>query len=103
MNRPELHNAFDERLIAELTEAFVDLADDAEVRVIVLSGRGRSFSAGADVAWMQRQGTASLEDNTADARKLANLFRAIADSPQTDDRARTRCSNRRRTWLGCGV
>jgi methylglutaconyl-CoA hydratase len=80
MNRPELHNAFDERLIAELTEAFVDLAVDATVRVIVLSGRGRSFSAGADIAWMQRQGNASREDNTADARKLADLFHTIADS-----------------------
>jgi methylglutaconyl-CoA hydratase len=80
MNRPELHNAFDERLIEELTAAFVDLCDDAKVRVIVLSGRGKSFSAGADIAWMQRQGNASLEDNTTDARKLANLFHTIAAS-----------------------
>jgi methylglutaconyl-CoA hydratase len=80
MNRPEIHNAFDESLIEELTGAFVDLEKKAEVRVIVLSGRGRSFSAGADVAWMRRQGGASLEDNTADARKLANLFRTIAES-----------------------
>jgi methylglutaconyl-CoA hydratase len=80
MNRPEVHNAFNEGLIEELTRAFVDLEDDAKVRVIVLSGRGKSFSAGADVAWMQRQGNASLEDNTADARKLANLFHTIAES-----------------------
>jgi methylglutaconyl-CoA hydratase len=80
MNRPEVHNAFDESLIEELTGAFGDLEGDAEVRVIVLSGRGKSFSAGADVAWMQRQGNASLEDNTADARKLASLFHTIAES-----------------------
>jgi methylglutaconyl-CoA hydratase len=80
MNRPDVHNAFDESLIEELTGALVNLGDDAEVRVIVLSGRGRSFSAGADVAWMKRQGSASLEDNTADARQLAELFRALAES-----------------------
>jgi methylglutaconyl-CoA hydratase len=80
MNRPGVHNAFDESLIEELTGALVNLGDDAEVRAIVLSGRGRSFSAGADVAWMKRQGSASLEDNTADARKLAELFRALAES-----------------------
>jgi methylglutaconyl-CoA hydratase len=82
MNRPELHNAFDEGLIEELTSSFVDLRDNEEVRVLVLSGRGRSFSAGADVAWMRRQGTASLDENTADARKLANLFRTVAESPK---------------------
>jgi methylglutaconyl-CoA hydratase len=82
MNRPDVHNAFDERLIEELTRAFCDLGDAAEVRVIVLCGRGRSFSAGADIAWMKRQGSASLQDNTTDARKLANLFRAIAESPK---------------------
>jgi methylglutaconyl-CoA hydratase len=82
LNRPAVHNAFNEGLIEELTGAFVDLEGDAKVRVIVLSGRGKSFSAGADVAWMQRQGNASLEDNTADARKLANLFHTIAESPK---------------------
>jgi methylglutaconyl-CoA hydratase len=78
MNRPEVHNAFDENLIEALGNAFVDLDENDAVRVIVLSGRGRSFSAGADAEWMKRQGSASIEDNTADARKLANLFRTIA-------------------------
>jgi methylglutaconyl-CoA hydratase len=82
MNRPEVHNAFDENLIEALGNAFVDLDENDAVRVIVLSGRGRSFSAGADVEWMKRQGRASIEDNTADARKLANLFRTIAASPK---------------------
>src|SRR6476469_716699 len=78
MNRPEVHNAFDETLIADLTAAFA--ADDADrnVRAIVLAGEGKSFSAGADLNWMRRQGTAAFEDNVADARRLADLYRTIA-------------------------
>lgn len=78
MDRPQVHNAFDETLIAELTVAFHRLDADADVRVIVLAGNGKSFSAGADLNWMKRQGTASVEDNVADARRLATLFRTIA-------------------------
>lgn len=77
MARPERHNAFDETLVAALDAAFAALDDDDTVRVIVLAGEGRSFSAGADVRWMQRQGEAALEDNLADARRLAALFRRI--------------------------
>lgn len=79
MNRPAVHNAFDETLIAELSAAFVALDAEADsARVIVLAGAGKSFSAGADLHWMQRQGTASPEQNLADARRLAGLFRTIA-------------------------
>jgi methylglutaconyl-CoA hydratase len=78
MNRPELHNAFDETLIAELTAAFAALDADPAVRVIVLAGAGKSFSAGADLNWMKRQGAATGEANLADARKLATLFRTIS-------------------------
>jgi len=78
MNRPELHNAFDETLIAELTDAFSALDRDPAVRAIVLAGEGKSFSAGADLNWMKRQGAALLEANLADARRLATLFRTIS-------------------------
>jgi methylglutaconyl-CoA hydratase len=78
MNRPEVHNAFDETLITELTAAFKALDAEPAVRAIVLAGEGKSFSAGADLNWMQRQGAAPLEDNLADARKLAGLFRTIS-------------------------
>ncbi|MEF7613364.1 enoyl-CoA hydratase/isomerase family protein [Aquincola sp. MAHUQ-54] len=78
MSRAEVHNAFDETLIAELTEALQSLDADDAVRVIVLAGRGKSFSAGADLNWMKRQGAASTEDNLADARKLAELFRVLS-------------------------
>lgn len=79
MNRPEVHNAFDEALIGELTAALTALGADPGVRVIVLAGRGKSFSAGADLNWMKRQGSASTEENLADARRLAGLFRTLSE------------------------
>lgn len=79
MNKPELHNAFDETLIAELTGTVRGLDSDDAIRSIVLAGRGKSFSAGADLNWMKRQGAAGPEQNLADARKLAALFRTIAE------------------------
>ncbi len=78
MNRPDVHNAFDETLIAELTAAFAALDAEEGVRAIVLAGEGKSFSAGADLNWMKRQGAAPPEQNLADARKLAALFRTIS-------------------------
>ncbi len=78
MNRPELHNVFDETLIAELTGAFTELGSDPALRAIVLAGAGKSFSAGADLNWMKRQGMASQEANLADARKLATMFHVIS-------------------------
>jgi len=78
MNRPALHNAFDETLIAEMTSAFTALDLDDGVRAIVLAGVGKSFSAGADLNWMKRQGAAPPESNLSDARKLATLFRTIS-------------------------
>lgn len=78
MNRPEVHNAFDETLIADLTAAFSAADADRDVRAIVLAGEGKSFSAGADLNWMRRQGKAAFENNLADARRLADLYRMIA-------------------------
>lgn len=79
MNRPDVHNAFNEDFIAQLTEAFLGLDTNPAVRVVVLAGRGKSFSAGADLSWMKRQGEASVAANVADAVKLATLFRTIAE------------------------
>jgi len=78
MNRPKVHNAFDETLIAELTAALAALDADTSVRAIVLAGSGKSFSAGADLNWMQRQAAAPMDANLADARRLAGLFSTIA-------------------------
>ena len=85
MAKPAVHNAFDETLIAELTAALLALDADPAVRVIVLAGEGKSFSAGADLTWMQRQGAASVEENLADARRLAELSRTLSTLAKPDD------------------
>jgi methylglutaconyl-CoA hydratase len=79
MNRPDVHNAFNEQLIAELTAACQALDADDAVRVVVLAGRGKSFSAGADLNWMRRAAEASVDANLADARKLAGMLRTLAE------------------------
>lgn len=79
MNRPELHNAFDETLIGELTAACLALDADQDVRVVVLAGRGKSFSAGADLNWMKRAANNGLDDNLNDARALARMLRTLAE------------------------
>ena len=71
MNRPEVHNAFNAQLIADLSAACRALDADASVRVVVLAGRGKSFSAGADLNWMKAAGEAGEAENFADAMKLA--------------------------------
>ena len=82
MNRAAVHNALNEDMIDELAETFLDLGEDSSVRVIVLSGRGKSFSAGGDVDYMKRQGAAPREINLATARGLAEMFRIIAVCPK---------------------
>lgn len=82
MNRPEVHNAFNATLIADLAAACAMLREDAATRVVVLAGRGRSFSAGADLHWMKRAGEAGVEENFADARRLAAMLRALHELPQ---------------------
>jgi methylglutaconyl-CoA hydratase len=79
LNRPHLHNAFDEALIAELTRTFQDLAEDEDVRVALLAGAGKSFSAGADLNWMKRAAQYDEERNRADARALELMLRSIDD------------------------
>ena len=78
MDRPEVFNAFDEQLIDELAAACVELDADASVRVVVLAGKGRHFSAGADLNWMRRASTYSEEENRADARRFAAMLRRLA-------------------------
>lgn len=79
MNRPDVHNAFNAQLIADLTAACRQLEADDSVRVVVLAGRGKSFSAGADLNWMKAAGEASQEDNFADAMRLAGMLRTLAE------------------------
>jgi methylglutaconyl-CoA hydratase len=82
MNRPAVFNAFDEAMIGELGAAFARLSDDASVRVIVLAGEGKHFSAGADLQWMQRASTASVEWNLEDARRFAGMLALIENCPK---------------------
>jgi len=77
MQRPEVHNAFDERLIAELTQALEALDDDVSVRAIVLTGAGSTFSAGADLNWMRGMAQASEAENLEDSLRLARLMRTL--------------------------
>lgn len=82
LNRPAIHNAFDERLLGELTEAARGLAADASVKVVVLTGAGASFCAGADLDWMRRMARFTEAENVTDALGLAGCLRALADLPQ---------------------
>ncbi|HSE11144.1 MAG TPA: enoyl-CoA hydratase/isomerase family protein [Rudaea sp.] len=77
LNRPDVHNAFDDALIAELTTALETLDRDRGVRALVLTGSGPSFSAGADLNWMRRMAGAGEAENRADAERLAALMRAL--------------------------
>ena len=82
LSRPERHNAFDDALIAALTTELQRLSDDAATRVIVLTGAGASFSAGADLGWMRRVAEAGPEDNQRDAQALAMLMRTLYLMPK---------------------
>ena len=73
LNRPDVHNAFDETLIARLTATFVSLDDNPDVRVVVLTGAGKSFCAGADLNWMKKMAGFSRAQNLADAKAMAAM------------------------------
>lgn len=77
LNRPELHNTFDDALIAELTTALRELEANPEVRVVILAANGKSFSAGADLNWMRRMADYSDAENLADSRALAELMATL--------------------------
>ncbi len=79
LNRPERHNAFDDALIRELSETLVRMDTDADVRVLVLSSTGKSFSAGADIDWMRRAAGYDLEEAQRDAVELAGMLRLLND------------------------
>src|SRR5438046_9529067 len=80
--RPERRNAFDPQMIEELTSAFGKFGEDKALRVVVIEGEGKAFCAGADLDWMRRSVTASVDDNTTDALKLADLYEAVHWAPQ---------------------
>lgn len=82
LDRPELHNAFDATLIGALTGELGRLATDPQVRVVVLEGSGKSFSAGADLNWMRGMANADEATNREDALALARLMRTLDELPK---------------------
>lgn len=81
IRRPEVHNAFDEHVIGQLAEAFAELSVGSGVRAVILTGEGRSFSAGADLDWMRRAASLSEEENRNDATALPAMLRGVAECP----------------------
>jgi len=82
LNRPEVHNAFNDELIAKITHTFQELGREAAIRVIVLRSTGKSFSAGGDLNWMKRASNYSTEENLIDARAGAEMFLTVAQCPK---------------------
>ncbi len=82
LNRPDVHNAFNAELIAELTDVFTMISDQTSIRMMILRGEGPSFSAGADLAWMKRAATHTREENEADAERLAEMLLCLHEMPQ---------------------
>jgi methylglutaconyl-CoA hydratase len=82
LNRPDVHNAFNDELVKQVTDTFSELSRRDEVRAIVLAGNGKSFCAGADLNWMKRMVQYSYEENLADARAIGRMFFAIATCPK---------------------
>lgn len=80
--RPDVRNAFNDELIAELTQAFTALGARPDVRCIVLAAEGKSFCAGADLNWMRRMADYTREENLADAGKLAEMLRVLYACPK---------------------
>ena len=82
INRPDVHNAFDDTLVADLTVALTKCERDANCRVVVLTGTGSTFSAGADLNWMRGMARASESDNRVDAERLAALMHKLNMFPK---------------------
>src|ERR1035437_10963050 len=82
LNRPEVRNAFNDEVIAELTQAFTQLGQDPQVRAIVLAAEGVAFCAGADLNWMRRMADYTHAENLADAAALAEMLRVLYTCPK---------------------
>jgi len=82
LNRPEVRNAFNDEVIAELTQAFTQLGQDRQVRAVVLAAIGPAFCAGADLNWMRRMADYTRAENVADAGQLADMLRVIYECPK---------------------
>lgn len=79
LNRADVHNAFNDEFISELTKVFKETNQNKSLRLLVLKANGKSFCAGADLQWMKRMKNYSLEENEQDSLKLAQMFQALDD------------------------
>lgn len=77
LNRPELHNAFNEVMIQELTKAFSFLSKDKATRIVILTGNGESFCAGADLNWMKKMASYTKKENLEDSKRLHKMLETI--------------------------
>ena len=81
LNRPEIHNAFDNYVIEELLSLFSEIAEDEQVKVCVLQANGKSFSAGADFNWMKSMAKLNKQQNRQDSERLASMMKALDTLP----------------------
>ena len=82
LNRPDVHNAMNEQLMKELTSCFKEIANDRAIRIVILTGNGKSFCAGADLNWMKSMAKYSKEENIQDSRLLLDLYETIYTCPK---------------------
>lgn len=82
LNRPQVHNAFDDKVISDLLKVINYIAKTSKIRVVILQARGKSFSAGADLNWMQRMANYTEQENLADALRLSELMEKLYQLPQ---------------------
>ncbi|HET9246162.1 MAG TPA: enoyl-CoA hydratase-related protein, partial [Xanthobacteraceae bacterium] len=82
INRPQVRNAIDDNVIHSLTDAFKTLGADGETRIVVLTGRGVAFSAGADLGWMRRMATGGEAENFASAKTISAMLRTLNELPK---------------------
>lgn len=82
LNRPDVHNAMNEQLMKELTSCFKEITNDRAIRVVILTGNGKSFCAGADLNWMKSMAKYSKEENIQDSRLLLDLYETIYTCPK---------------------
>src|SRR4030042_2936599 len=82
LNRPKIKNAFDDKMIAELTDVFETIAQSHDIRILILSGNGTGFCAGADLHWMKKMKSFTEEENYSDSLSLAKMIQALYLLPQ---------------------
>ena len=103
IDRPDVRNAFNDEVIAELTQTFAAFASDTDLRVVLLSGRGKSFCAAADLNWMRTMAGYSWDENREDAQRLAHMLWTLDQCPvPVVGRVQGDCRRVHEVGQGCG-